>query len=272
MLAQLFQGIEYLAEGRRLTRLPAIRPFVWVPLIINIVLFSIASYYGIHWVFDVVRSLDFHYDFVSWLDWLEPIVAGLAGLFGVILILAGVLLVLFVVGSLFTMMTHVVASPFLGLLAEKVEGSLRTPTYREQTLGQLAARTLLREMRKLGYWLVRALALALLTLILWFIPGLNIINPVLWYAFGAWIMAMQYVDIAADNNGMPFAELLALLRRHRLQTLGFGGAVMLVTSIPVLNLFIVPVAVAGGVIFFVKHGTPVATSPASPLDAGPALR
>lgn len=267
MLTQLLQGLNYLNDGRRLASQPAIRPFVWIPLAINVMLFSLATYHGIRWVIEVVQSLDFQYDFVSWLDWLEPIIAGLAGMFGGILIVAGVLLVLFVVGSMFTMMTHIVASPFLGLLAEKVEASLHTPAFREQTLAQLALRTLLRELRKLSYWLFRALGLALLTLVLWFIPGLNLLNPILWYGFGAWIMAMQYVDIAADNNGMSFPDLLALLRKHRLQALGFGGAVMLFTSIPVLNLFIVPVAVAGGVVFFVRHN---ANTPA--LDAGSPIR
>lgn len=270
MITQVVKGVEYLAEGRRLASLPSVRPFVWVPLGINIVLFSLATYYGIRWVIEVVQSLNFQYDFVSWLDWLEPIVAGLAGVFGGILIVAGVLLILFVVGSMFTMMTHIVASPFLGLLGEKVEAALHTPSFREQTLAQLALRAFLREMRKLSYWLIRALGLTVLTLILWFIPGLNIINPILWYAFGAWIMAMQYVDIAADNNGMSFPDLLALLRKNRLQALGFGGAVMLITSIPVLNLFIVPVAVAGGVVFYVRHNAGNALKPG--LDAGTSVR
>lgn len=255
MLASLLKGVDYLTEGLRLARLPAIRPFVWVPLIINMVLFSFATYYGVRWIYEVVQGLDFNYDFVSWLDWLEPIVAGLAGFFGWILIVAGVLLVLFVVGSMFTMATHVLASPFLGLLAEKVEASIHTPSFKEQTLSQLAMRTILRELRKLFYWLSRAAVLAVITLILWFIPGLNVINPIVWYVFGAWVMAMQYVDITADNNGVSFPELLALLRRHRWEAFGFGGAVMLVTSIPVVNLFVVPVAVAGGVVFFVKHRT-----------------
>lgn len=257
MISSLMNGVQYLAEGRRLTQLPAIRPFVWIPLFINMALFSFATYYSVRWIYEVVQGLDFHYDFVSWLDWLEPLVAGLAGFFGWLLIVAGALLVLFVVGSMFTMMTHLVASPFLGLLAEKVEASIHTPAFREQTLAQLALRTVLRELRKLLYWLTRATVLGVVTLILWFIPGLNVINPVLWYVFGAWVMAMQYVDITADNNGMSFPEVLALLRDHRLETFGFGGAVMLLTSIPLLNLFIVPVAVAGGVVFFVKHRQPI---------------
>lgn len=255
MISKLMSGARYLVEGKRLAQLPAIRPFVWVPLILNMVLFSIATYYSVTWIYDVVMGLDFKYDFVSWLDWLEPIVAGLAGFFGWILIVAGALLVLLVVGSLFTMMTHLVASPFLGLLAEKVEAEIHTPTYSTQSLPQLALRTVKREFRKLFYWLSRAAVLGVISLILWFIPGVNVINPVIWYVFGAWVMAMQYVDIAADNNGASFADLLALLRRHRLETYGFGGVVMLLTSIPVLNLFIVPLAVAGGVVFWVTKST-----------------
>lgn len=253
MLTSLVKGAGYLDQGRRLTRHPSIRPFVWIPLLINMVLFSFATYYSVQWIYQIVNGLDFHYDFVSWLDWLEPIVAGLAGFFGWILIVAGALLVLFVVGSVFTMMTNLLASPFLGLLAEKVEARLHTPEYAEQSLSKMALRTVIRELRKLTYWLTRAAGLGVITLILWFIPGLSVVNPVIWYVFGAWVMAMQYVDIAADNNGLSFPELLALLRRQRMEAMGFGGMVMLLASIPVVNLFVVPMAVAGGVVFFVKH-------------------
>ncbi|CBL45084.1 Hypothetical protein HDN1F_15010 [gamma proteobacterium HdN1] len=257
MISALAKGASYLEQGRKLNQHPSIRPFVWIPLIFNMVLFAFATYYAITWIYQVVMGLSFQYDFVSWLDWLEPIVAGFAGFFGWILVVAGALLVLFVVGSTFTMVTNLLASPFLGLLAEKVEARIHTPSFVEHTIAQLLWRTLKRELRKLSYLLVRVFGLGMITLVLWFIPGLNMINPVLWFLFGSWVMAMQYVDIAADNNGVPFQETLALLRGRRSEAMGFGGVVMLLVSVPVINWFIVPVAVAGGVVFFVTHYSPV---------------
>ncbi|HET8706798.1 MAG TPA: EI24 domain-containing protein, partial [Pseudomonadales bacterium] len=94
---------------------------------------------------------------------------------------------------------------------------------------------------------IRALGLGVISLVLMFIPGVNMINPVLWAVFGAWVMALQYIDIVADNNGQPFNTTLEIMRQRRYLTLGFGGVVLVLTTVPVINLFIIPVAVAAAV-------------------------
>ena len=52
---------------------------------------------------------------------------------------------------------------------------------------------------------------------------------------------------------MRFKELRARLRRRRALALGFGGAVVLATMIPVLNLFVMPAAVAGSAALWVSE-------------------
>ncbi|PIE42644.1 MAG: hypothetical protein CSA49_00065, partial [Gammaproteobacteria bacterium] len=86
-----------------------------------------------------------------------------------------------------------------------------------------------------------------------FIPVIQGISPILWYIFGAWMMAMQYLDIPADNNGISFQQTLEMMRKDRTAVMGFGGAVTLATATPLLNLIIIPIAVAGGVVFWVKR-------------------
>jgi CysZ protein len=54
------------------------------------------------------------------------------------------------------------------------------------------------------------------------------------------------------NHELFIKEELKLLRKHRASSLGFGGAVTLMTMIPILNFFAMPVAVAGGTAFWVK--------------------
>ena len=78
---------------------------------------------------------------------------------------------------------------------------------------------------------------------------------------------MQYLDVPADNNGLSFKETLAVMRKHRAATMGFGGAVTLATATPVLNLFIIPIAVAGGVAFWVARMQPAQTGAAQPAPA-----
>ena len=67
---------------------------------------------------------------------------------------------------------------------------------------------------------------------------------------------MQYLDVPADNNGRSFQEVLALMRQHRAAVMAFGAVVMALTSLPIVNLFIIPVAVCGGVVFWVKKVQP----------------
>ena len=71
-----------------------------------------------------------------------------------------VVLVVLMVFFTFTMLANVIAAPFNGFLAEKVEVVVRgTDDFPAFSWGELIAmipRTLAREMRKLGYFLPRA--------------------------------------------------------------------------------------------------------------------
>ena len=148
-------------------------------------------------------------------------------------------------GSTFTMLTHLVVGPFIGILGEKAERELHNPDYPQHTVAQVVMRSLARECRKLVYWLI-----------LYFIPGVNAVVPILWFMFGSWILAMQYLDVPADNNGHSFQEVLVLMRQHRAAVMAFGAVVMALTSLPIINLFIIPVAVCGGVVFWVRKVQP----------------
>ncbi len=78
-------------------------------------------------------------------------------------------------------------------------------------------------------------------------------SPVLWLLYGAWMMAIQYADYGADNNGVNFTELKRTLQENRLQTILFGLPAYLLLTIPGINLFVMPVSVAGGTRFWVEH-------------------
>ncbi|MEK1838714.1 MAG: EI24 domain-containing protein, partial [Pseudomonas sp.] len=86
-----------------------------------------------------------------------------------------------------------------------------------------------------------------------FIPVVNIIAAPLWLLFGVWMMAIQYIDYPADNHKLGWNEMLAWLRQKRWQSLGFGGSVYLVLLIPVVNILMMPAAVAGATLFWVRE-------------------
>lgn len=240
MPAPVLSGPQYLQEGLRLVLRPGLRLFVLLPLLTNLLLFIGLIYFAGYefnaWVRDLMPTLP------SWLNFLSYILWPLF-----------VLLVLLMVFFTFTMIANIIAAPFNGLLAEKVEvvvrGTDEFPPFSLAELWALVPRTMVREMLKLRYFLPRAIGLAILS----FIPTLNLIAAPLWLLFGVWMMAIQYIDYPADNHKLGWPEMLAWLRQKRWQSMSFGGIVYLVLLIPVVNLLMMPAAVAGATLFWVRE-------------------
>lgn len=241
MTSPALSGPQYLREGLTLVLSPALRLFVLLPLTVNLLVFiglivvSVQQFNG--WVEVFMPSLP------SWLNFLEYILWPLF-----------VLLVLLMVFFTFNLVANIIAAPFNGFLAEKVEivarGQDNFPAFSWSELVAMVPRTLSREMRKISYFLPRSIAL----LILSFIPVLNILAAPLWLLFGVWMMAVQYIDYPADNNKMSWPDMLAWLREKRWQSLGFGGITYLALLIPFVNILMMPAAVAGATLFWVREG------------------
>ncbi|WP_213875249.1 sulfate transporter CysZ [Pseudomonas sp. dw_358] len=233
-------GPQYLREGLKLVLSPGLRLFVLMPLAINLILFLTLIYFAGH-------------AFGQWVDHLMPTLPHWLSFLNYILWPLFVVLVIFMVFFTFTMLANVVAAPFNGFLSEKVEVVVRGtddfPPFSWTELIAMVPRTLSREMRKLGYFLPRALALFVLSLI----PVVNVVAAPLWLLFGVWMMAIQYIDYPADNHKMSWQDMLAWLRNKRWQSLGFGGIVYLVLLIPLVNLLMMPAAVAGATLFWVRE-------------------
>ncbi|AOS95503.1 putative sulfate transport protein CysZ [Microbulbifer aggregans] len=266
-------GLDALVSGARLLTRKELRPFIIVPLLINLVLFigltalmlsqisgladylsSLLSHTPVNtenmswWRAIMAKGAAWAADAFQWLAWLIAI--------------AVVLLFLFVYGYAFGIITNIIAAPFNGFLAEKVEELLTGHAPPSEPIHSMIWRTVGRELRKLMYflgWGIVILVIAMLTSWTVFIPA------VLGGLWGAWCMAIQYVDYPLDNHQRPFSELKNVLRRRKFTSLGFGGAVMLAKMVPVLNIFVMPAAVAGGTVLWVerlrKEGDPGAGLP-----------
>lgn len=233
-------GPQYLGEGLKLMLSPGLRLFVLLPLTINLLLFiglivlAMQQFGG--WVDTFMPNLP------DWLSFLEYLIWPLF-----------VLLVLVIMFFSFTLLANIIAAPFNGFLAEKVEVVARGrddfPPFSWNELLAMMPRTIGRELRKLAYFLPRAIPLLILT----FVPVLNLIAAPLWILFGIWMMAVQYIDYPADNNKLGWDDMLAWLREKRWQSLGFGGAVYVALLIPFVNILVMPAAVAGATLFWVRE-------------------
>ena len=86
-------------------------------------------------------------------------------------------------------------------------------------------------------------------LILFLIPVVNLIAPLLWFAFSAWCVALEYFAFPLENRGVLFLQQKAQLEGMRLTALSFGGLVTLGQSLPIINIVIAPVAVIAATLY-----------------------
>lgn len=233
-------GPQYLQEGLKLVLSPGLRLFVLLPLSINLILFCGLIWLAVH-------------QFELWVDTFMPTLPEWLSFLSYILWPLFVALVVLIVFFTFTMIANIIAAPFNGFLSEKVEAVIRgvdeSPPFSWTELVAMVPRTFAREARKLGYMLPRMLGLFILS----FIPVVNLIAAPLWLLFGVWMMAIQYIDYPADNHKLGWNEMLAWLKSKRLRSLSFGGIVYAALLIPGVNLLMMPAAVAGATLFWVRE-------------------
>lgn len=239
MREKVINGPGYFLEGLRMLPNRDIRWFVLFPLLINTVVFGGLIYltyqqFGV-WIKDLFEWVP------SWLSFLEyflwPVLS---------------MAVLGAVFFTFTILGNLIAAPFNGLLAEKVqkleEGS-DLPDYELKDWLKLLPRTVGRELRKLAYYLPKALALLIISII----PVVNLVSPILWIVFNSWMMSIQYCDYAADNRGVSFPDMLTKLKTERTSTWGFGATTSLLLLVPFLNLVVMPAAVIGSTLLWERQ-------------------
>jgi len=236
------KGAGYALTGLRWLPKNGLRRFVAMPLLINVVLFGA----GVWWTYGQFERLDQTLQgwLPSWLDWLHWLIWLIWPIFA--------LTVLIAVFYSFSVVANLLAAPFNSLLAERVEqlvqpGNAPRPaaslTWKELVLSPLAG------LNRLLYFIGWAIPLLLLS----FVPGVNVAAPVLWVLFSAWMLALEYADYPLANRGLSFRDQRQLLRQHWPLTLGFGGMVLVLTLIPLLNFLAMPAGVIGSTLMWMQE-------------------
>ncbi|WP_262966265.1 sulfate transporter CysZ [Methylobacter psychrophilus] len=221
-------AVSYLFKGLKLLTSPQLRTFILIPVLINIVLYSVALTLGYYYIADLINQF-----IPGWLQWLSWF---LWPLFFISFFIAGFFT--------FTVLANLLAAPFYGKLSAKTLALItgQAIVIDEQPL----IKVILAEVKRAGYLLSRALPLVIVS----FIPGLNVIAPFLWVLFGAWGMALEYLAYPLENAGVLFSDQKQLVKSIRLGALSFGGIAAMGLTIPVLNIIVAPAAVIGATIYF----------------------
>jgi len=231
----MLNGTYYFLKGLMLIVKPGIRIWVVIPLLINILLFSILTYYS--WLYFPLM-LDTVITYLQLPNW---------GL--VFAIMRWIMLPLFIVFAMiiffltFTFLANLISEPFNGALSRAVERYITGNKVEStsESIFVVIINFIGEKLEKLWYyfkWIV-------ILLIVSFIPIINVISPILWFLFSAWVAALEYADPVLSNHGYSVPEQRKLLAKKRMLTLGFGISVIVTMFIPIINFFVMPAAVAG---------------------------
>lgn len=237
---EIKNGIYYFKSGWTIIRQKGLKRFVIFPILLNILLLAVVFWLFIHQVDNqLVRITNW---LPSWLDWLANIVYYLA-----------ILLLLVVYYFIFNTISGIIASPFLGVLAEKVEQSLVNQSVNDDGMLDVikdTPRMLKRELTKLGYMIPRFILL----LIVGFVPIIGqVVAPILVFLFAAKSQTIQYCDYAFDNHKVSFITMKKTMAQYPFTNFSFGALVMICTFIPFVNFLIIPVATCGATKMWVDY-------------------
>ncbi len=232
------QGVQYFFGGLKLLGKPGIRLYVLVPLLINVMVFSLLILWSAQqlneWVAIVTGWLP------GWLDFL-----------GGLLWAVFAITVMFALAFGFNIVANLIAAPFNAFLAAAVQAHLSgepAPDSGRSLFGEVI-HGVARELQKLGYYLPRVLGMLLLSLV----PFVSPFAPILWLVFAGWMMALQYIDYPMDNNSCSFAQVRDVVRKDRVTALGFGLTTLATALVPVVNFIVMPAAVAGATVYWFEE-------------------
>lgn len=143
-----------------------------------------------------------------------------------------------------TILVSLFASPFNDLLAEATERELGVPGVPGASASRLI-RVFFLDLRKTALTLTLSIAIGLFMLI----PVVGLIGLLA----TALINTFTFVTYPQSRRETGVRDSIAWVRANLPASLGFGLTLVVLFSVPVINLFSIPLAVVGGTLLFVER-------------------
>jgi len=244
-------GPSLILEGFRLLWRPDIRWLVVVPLLVNIVLFVSATGFAAQWlqgwITTITTSIPEWLQWLAWIIWFSFAVLALA-----------------IYAFTFTIVANLIGSPFYGVIAQRIiateTNGNQSNDPANQSFFKAAWQSVLREVQLIGYFLPRTVGIGIVSLILSFIPAVNLLAPIIAASWAAWCLCLQYLDYAADSDGVKFLDVRKKVSANKWNSMGFGFSAMLVSAVPLINLLMLPASVVAGSLLWCRQHRDQTTS------------
>ncbi|MEJ2470430.1 MAG: EI24 domain-containing protein [Desulfuromonadales bacterium] len=223
-----FRSLRILRQHMRLL------PYIIIPFLINVAVFTGAVYLGLDFFGNTVVSQLPQGDAWYWVV--------LYWLFWTLAVLVTAVLVFFS----FTVVGNLIASPFNDLLSERTEEVLSGQSHQEPfSLRQFLAdawRTLLLEARKMLIFVVAMLLILPLNLV----PGIgNTLYTLLAVSLTLFFLSFEYLGFVLVRKHQFFTAQKNFIFARKFLMLGFSCGVMVLLAIPLFQLLCIPLAVIG---------------------------
>jgi CysZ protein len=257
-------GLSYAFRGMRFVYFqhPKLARYWLFPVLITAVaLFGV--FYGAGSYYDDLGDAVWSWMPASWGEatgWVATLLSALRWfinlVLGLLLALLGLVLVV--------ILSSIVAAPFNDALSEAVEqiltGQSAPPFAFKRMLADIV-RTIRLEILKV---LVYAAVVGPMFLASFVVPGIGQILSLVGFALTAIYLGIDYVDWPAARRDWSVGERVTFARQRLAAVAGFGTGVWVLLFVPLVNLFFMPAAVAGGTMLFIAAQPP--NSPRTPAE------
>jgi len=216
---------------------PKLWPFVWVPILINTVVYAAVFWLGIHYFNDLL----------TWMlpnasTWYMEVLRAFAWV-SFIIILA------FIFFLTFFAIANIISAPFNEKLSRKYE-ELQTGRRVEGDVPVLVI--MKQEAKRVLSCLAALAAVGLITFAFSFIPLVNLAIPVVWAIFSGIVLSLDFLSYSLDRHNFKFDEKVKYMRKNFSRCGGFGISIYLALMVPFLNVTIIPCAVVGATRLFLN--------------------
>jgi CysZ protein len=151
----------------------------------------------------------------------------------------------------YTIVGNAIAGPFMDLMTQRILSGLGEAPPPGRPVWLMILVSVGRQAQKLAFFLgLQACASAL-----WLIPGAGAVA----HAGAAlllllWFLGLEYLDYPLDARGLSIAARYGYAARNLGATLGFGAMVALISLVPLLGCFCIPVSVSGAALLAHRLG------------------
>lgn len=239
-VANFGRGFAYVFRAPKfLLSHPGLLRFVAIPFTINLVVFSLAVYFGLdlfnHMLEQYLPQGEAWY--LAILYYLAWVVAGL--------------LTTVVVFFGFTVVGNLLASPFNELLSERIEvlvkgGEEGSPFALARFVAE-SGRAMVIEFKKQLFFIVGMLLLLLINLL----PGFGaLVYAVLAPLFTLFFLTIEYLGFVLMRKQLSFGRQRRYVLGRPVLMAGFGCAVFCLLAIPLVQFFCIPLAVSGATLLW----------------------